>query len=89
MSLAREVALITGASSGIGRATAKVLAAAGYQAFGTSRSPAEDRDGVEMLELDVRADASVARCVADVFARAGHIDVLVNNAGVWHVGVAE
>lgn len=82
-------ALITGASSGIGRATADAFAAAGYRVFGTSRSRLEDREGVEMLELDVRSDASVARCVAEAESRAGQVDVLVNVAGIWHVGVAE
>lgn len=42
-----------------------------------------------MLQLDVRSDDSVARCLSEVRARAGGVDVLVNNAGVEHLGVAE
>jgi NAD(P)-dependent dehydrogenase (short-subunit alcohol dehydrogenase family) len=84
-----QCTLITGATGGIGAATARRVAAAGYRVFGTSRSPRGDVAGVEMLELDVRAGGSVERCVAEVLERAGRIDVLVNNAGVWHVGIAE
>lgn len=81
--------LVTGASSGIGRATAELFAQAGWRVFGTSRHPRSDRDGIHMLRLDVRSDQSVAECVADVVAQAGPVDVLVNNAGVMHTGVAE
>lgn len=85
----KQNVLITGASSGIGQATARLLAGAGFRVFGTSRRRHPDEAGVEMLELDVRSDESVARCVAEVLARAGRIDVLINNAGVEHVSVAE
>ena len=85
----KETVLVTGASSGLGKATAEMLAAEGFRVFGTSRQRRPDRAGVEMLELDVRSDASVQRCVAEVLARTGRIDVLVNNAGVMHLGVAE
>jgi NAD(P)-dependent dehydrogenase (short-subunit alcohol dehydrogenase family) len=81
--------LITGASSGIGQATARLFAEEGFRVFGTSRQKHPDEDGIEMLELDVRSDDSVERCVAEALARAGRIDVLVNNAGVEHVGMAE
>jgi NAD(P)-dependent dehydrogenase (short-subunit alcohol dehydrogenase family) len=81
--------LVTGASSGIGQATAQALAEEGFRVFGTSRQRRPDAAGVEMLELDVRSDDSVRSCVAEVLARAGRIDVLVNNAGVMHLGVAE
>jgi NAD(P)-dependent dehydrogenase (short-subunit alcohol dehydrogenase family) len=87
--VAEQVALVTGASSGIGGATARLLAEGGFRVFGTSRRERRDEDGVEMLVLDVQSDASVDRCVAEVLARAGRIDVLVNNAGIEHVGVAE
>lgn len=85
----QKTVLITGASAGIGQAAARALAAAGFRVFGTSRSPHGDEDGVEMLELDVRLDDSVTRCVAAVVARAGGIDVLINNAGIEYVGIAE
>ena len=82
--------LVTGASHGIGLATARLLAAHGYQVFGTSRKPArEDLGSVVMLPLDVTSDESARSCVADVLERAGRIDVLVNNAGVGLLGAAE
>jgi NAD(P)-dependent dehydrogenase (short-subunit alcohol dehydrogenase family) len=81
--------LITGASSGIGKTTARLFAREGFRVFGTSRRKHPDEDGVEMLELDVRSDDSVQRCVREVLARAGQIDVLINNAGIEHVEIAE
>src|SRR6266567_4781638 len=61
------VALVTGASSGIGHATAKALQNAGFRVFGTSRRPAAERsDGVTMRTCDVTDDASVAKLVDDV-----------------------
>jgi NAD(P)-dependent dehydrogenase (short-subunit alcohol dehydrogenase family) len=77
-----KVALVTGASSGIGEATAERLAAAGYKVFGTSRraAPAGQRS-FEMLTLDVTSHQSVGAVVEEVMRRAGRIDVLVNNAG--------
>jgi short-subunit dehydrogenase len=84
------VALVTGASSGIGRATAKALQGAGYRVFGTSRRAAsESVDGVTMLACDVTDDASVAKLVNEVTAKAGRIDLLVNNAGIGLLGGAE
>ncbi|PCC68631.1 short chain dehydrogenase [Nannocystis exedens] len=86
------VVLITGASSGFGEAAARFLAARGtYRVFGTSRRAAAGdlRDGVTMLPLDVRSDASVAACVDEVLRRAGRIDALVNNAGYALAGAVE
>ena len=77
-----RVALVTGASSGIGEATAQRLAAAGYKVYGTSRRGAQAGKGsFEMLPLDVTSDESVEAVVSEVMRRAGRIDVLVNNAG--------
>jgi NAD(P)-dependent dehydrogenase (short-subunit alcohol dehydrogenase family) len=77
-----KVALVTGASSGIGEATAERLAAAGFQVFGTSRRPASPGPrSFEMLTLDVTSDQSVAAVVDEVLRKAGRIDVLINNAG--------
>lgn len=87
--LATRTVLVTGASSGIGQATARLFAAHGARVFGTSRQQRPDGDGVEMLRLDVRSAESVQRCVDQVLTRAGHLDVLVNNAGVMHEGFAE
>ena len=87
----RHVVLITGASSGIGRATAELLAARGHRVFGGLRAAATTRPltGVELVPLDVRDDASVKACVEDVRSRAGRIDVLINNAGINLVGAVE
>lgn len=77
-----QVALITGASSGIGEATARIFVEAGFRVFGTSRHKHPNKGGVEMLQLDVRSDDSIEYCVAEALRRAGRIDVLVNNAGI-------
>lgn len=78
----RKIALVTGASSGIGQATAERLAQAGYKVYGTSRRGGERRDrAFEMLPLDVTQDASVEAAVARLIALEGRIDLLVNNAG--------
>ncbi len=84
------VALVTGASTGIGHATAKALQNAGFRVFGTSRRAATERsDGVTMLSCDVTADGSVAKLVDEVLAKARRFDLLVNNAGVGLLGGAE
>jgi NAD(P)-dependent dehydrogenase (short-subunit alcohol dehydrogenase family) len=77
-----KVALITGASSGIGAATAMRLAAAGYKVYGTSRRKAQAaHPSIEMLPLDVTSDESVEATVQSVLRVGGRIDLLVNNAG--------
>ena len=84
------VAIVTGASSGIGHVTAKVLQNAGFRVFGTTRRAASKKsDGITMLTCDVTDDASVAKLVDEVLAEAGHIDLLVNNAGMGLLGGAE
>ena len=77
------VALVTGASSGIGEATAHGLASAGYKVYGTSRRGSQaSKRSFEMLPLDVTSDESVAAAVQELIRRHGRIDLLVNNAGV-------
>src|SRR5437764_6825134 len=77
-----SIALVTGASSGIGEATAERLAAAGYEVYGTSRRAGEPGNRpFELLALDVTSDESVAAAVASVLRSSGRIDLLVNNAG--------
>ncbi|AYG64576.1 MULTISPECIES: oxidoreductase [unclassified Rhizobium] len=86
----RGVALVTGASSGIGRVTAQALRREGYRVFGTSRKPTADApDGVSMLVCDVTDDKSVQATVDDIMVQAGRIDLLVNNAGIGLLGGAE
>jgi NAD(P)-dependent dehydrogenase (short-subunit alcohol dehydrogenase family) len=82
MKLKKSIALVTGASSGIGKATAERLAAAGYKVYGTSRRGAQaGLRSFEMLPLDVTSDESVEAVVREVMRLDGRIDLLVNNAG--------
>jgi NAD(P)-dependent dehydrogenase (short-subunit alcohol dehydrogenase family) len=77
-----KTALVTGASSGIGEATAERLAMAGYKVYGTSRRGAQaGQRPFAMLPLDVTSDASVEAAVREVLRLDGRIDLLVNNAG--------
>ena len=86
-----RVVLITGASSGVGQSTARLLSQRGFKVFGTSRNPssADGTHGIEMLSLDVRADDSVRVCVEAVLNRAGRLDVVINNAGYEQAGALE
>ena len=78
-----KVALVTGASSGIGQATAELLAKAGYKVYGTSRRGGDASGRLfEMLSLDVTSDESVAAAIRQVLQSDGRIDLLVNNAGL-------
>src|SRR2546426_3993254 len=75
-----QTVLVTGASSGIGQATAQLLAERGFNVYGTSRKPTG-----KLIPLDVRSDDSVRACID----RVGPIDVLVNNAGYSLMSAAE
>src|SRR3954454_970696 len=82
MKTRNAVAIVTGASSGIGEATAQRLATAGYKVYGTSRrASVSGRRSFEMLALDVNSDESVEAVVSEVMRREGRIDLLVDNAG--------
>ena len=83
------VALVTGASSGIGLVTAQTLVQAGYRVFGTSRKPAANPQGVTMLICDVTDEVSVQALVTEIVQQAGGIDLVVNNAGIGLIGGAE
>ena len=77
-----KIAIVTGASSGIGEVTAERLAQAGYKVYGTSRrEAAAGQRSFEMLRLDVTSDESVEAAVTEVIRLNGRIDLLVNNAG--------
>ena len=86
-----KVVLVTGVSSGIGRATAMKFAERGCQVFGTVRSTATAQPiaGVEMIQMDIRDEASVQRGIGEIISRADRIDVLVNSAGVTLLGATE
>src|SRR5689334_15664201 len=77
-----SIALVTGASSGIGEAIAQRLSLAGYRVYGTSRrGVSSGQHAFEMLPLDVTSDESVDAAVNNIIQREGRIDLLVNNAG--------
>jgi len=81
-SMKNKIALVTGTSSGIGKATAERLSKAGYTVYGTSRRGGQaGQQSYEVLALDVTSDASVEAAVSEVIRREGRIDLLVNNAG--------
>jgi NAD(P)-dependent dehydrogenase (short-subunit alcohol dehydrogenase family) len=93
-----SVALITGAGSGIGLATTRALAAAGWTVVATARRPetadslralANEFPSVILRSLDVTDDTSISSCIGAVLADSGTIDLLVNNAGAGHRGTLE
>ena len=89
----REVTLITGASSGIGRELALRLAKAGWPVYATARRPETLHElaaaGCRTLPLDVMDRESMRQAVATVEAEAGAVGVLVNNAGYSQSGALE
>jgi NAD(P)-dependent dehydrogenase (short-subunit alcohol dehydrogenase family) len=85
-----KVVLVTGAASGVGRATATLLAQRGYRVFGTSRDGQAVPDApFAMVPLELTSDASVQQCINTVMAQSGRINVLFNNAGYGVVGAIE
>jgi NAD(P)-dependent dehydrogenase (short-subunit alcohol dehydrogenase family) len=89
MTYIMSIALITGASSGLGKALAVQLTAQGFKVYCTSRSERGTDQGFEMLTMDVRNEESVRTAVSKLIEREGRIDVLVNNAGVGIAGPME
>jgi len=99
-----KIVLITGASTGFGRAAAETLARRGYTVFATMRDIAgrnashrdalqalarQERWALHVVELDVTSDASVERGVQQALAQEGRIDVAINNAGIAPLGITE
>jgi NAD(P)-dependent dehydrogenase (short-subunit alcohol dehydrogenase family) len=85
------VVLITGGSSGLGKATGTYLNTRGYRVYGTARNPSKypDFDAFPLLAMDVQDDASVEEAVRELIRREGRLDVLINNAGVGITGPLE
>ncbi|HEX7322721.1 MAG TPA: oxidoreductase [Mycobacterium sp.] len=88
-----RTALVTGGSSGIGEATARLLAANGFTVYAAARRVDRMRHlkdaAVNVIALDVTDDESVRRCVRSIVEAEGGIDVLVNNAGYGSYGAIE
>lgn len=94
-----NIVLITGASSGIGKAAAEYLSAKGCKVYGTSRKPQEEHDCgelpykgpgfIKMIQLDVCSDESAQNAVSYVYEQEGRIDILINNAGFGIAGSVE
>lgn len=88
-----KVVLITGASAGIGKATAIYLAQNGYIVYGAARRVEKMQElktfGIRPIMLDVTKDESIVSCIKQILAEAGSIDVLVNNAGFGSYGAIE
>lgn len=86
-----SVVVVTGASSGIGRAAAEMFVARGCRVFGTARDlrRAPALPGVEFVEMDVREEGSVQAGIDSIIEQAMRIDVLVNNAGMMMIGAVE
>lgn len=88
-----KVVLITGASSGIGKATAIYLAQNGYVVYGAARRVEKMQDllafGIKPIAVDVTQDESVVTCVNRLLAEEGRLDILVNSAGYGSYGALE
>ena len=93
-----RVTVITGCSTGIGLVTARHLALRGDRVYATARHPdraaalqeaASAEPNIHTLPLDVTDDKSVATAIETVLGREGHIDALVNNAGIGVFGTFE
>jgi NAD(P)-dependent dehydrogenase (short-subunit alcohol dehydrogenase family) len=89
-----QVILVTGCSSGIGRATALEAFARGHRVFATARNrndlvELERTDRLTTLTLDVTDRPSILAAVDEILARAGRVDAVVNNAGYGHYGAVE
>lgn len=88
-----KIALVTGASSGIGAMTARELSKAGYTVYAAARRVDKmevlKKDGIRPISLDLTKEESMLNCVETILKETGHIDVLVNNAGYGSYGAIE
>ena len=88
-----KIALVTGASSGIGAMTARELAKSGYTVYAAARRVDKmeglKEDGIRPISLDLTKEASMVNCVETILKETGRIDVLVNNAGYGSYGAIE
>ena len=89
----KKTILITGASAGIGKATAVYLAQNGYNVYGAARRTDKMQEltvhGIKPIALDVTKEDSIKACVEQIRKEAGSIDILVNNAGFGLEGAIE
>jgi 2-keto-3-deoxy-L-fuconate dehydrogenase len=95
-SLQNKIALVTGAAAGIGAAIAKTLAHAGAHVYVTDcdahggretvKAIQADQGSAEFIALDIGQEGQCAQVGQTVLSSRGHLDVLVNNAGIGHVG---
>lgn len=89
----KKVALITGASSGMGKSTANILHSQGYIVYGAARRTDEMNDlkakGINVVSLDLTKDTSIIEAVNTILKKEGRIDILVNNAGYGSYGAVE
>lgn len=88
-----KTVLVTGASAGIGKATAILLAQNGYHVYGAARRLDKMQDlrayGIKPMALDVTKDESIEKCIDQILKESGSIDILVNNAGFGLEGAIE
>ncbi|QJW90766.1 oxidoreductase [Spirosoma taeanense] len=88
-----KVALVTGASSGMGESTAILLSQQGYKVYGAARRTNEmkplESQGISVVSLDLTQDESIVNCVNTILGQEGRIDVLINNAGYGSYGAVE
>lgn len=100
MTEANKNVIITGSSSGFGLKAAKDFADKGYRVFATMRNPngknAAVKDelqthsqSIHIVDMDVTNDESVNTAITDVLAKAGSVDILINNAGIMYLGITE
>lgn len=84
-----KIILITGASTGIGRATAEYLTQQGHRVYGTSRQPFKEIVPFQTLVMDVTREESIQSAVSELLQRESRIDILINNAGLGIIGALE